>query len=383
MDKSVLNHLPKAVRIKEDIKGKVYAGQFGGTGDDFLSVRGLAEFSSVSIVTAQRIMKMLKEDGVVSLEGGRHVLKVGKREKKEGLSKFVNDKLIGMVVTNIENPFFAALAREMEEAARRESLQLMIASTNYDVSREKNALEMFAASGVRGIISCPGVGKDVSGLYSGLDTPFVFVGRKLKGVDADSVLVENFNAAKLISEHFISNACENFAYLGIEGMKPDRRFEGFRYGLHEAGRELPDRHIFRTGDLDYAKVTPEVVRFLDGLPKPIAIFCFHDLLALLLIKASSALGLSIPGDVAIGGFDNLPFASKVTPSLTTVGYPLRSMAVLALNRLLEKTAPEYRASKDLVNLFVEPKLIVRETTSGVPWEQKQNIISNDLMYQAS
>ena len=102
-----------------------------------------------------------------------------------------------------------------------------------------------------------------------------------------------------------------------------------------------------------------------------------------MIKASSALGLSIPGDVAIGGFDNLPFASKVTPSLTTVGYPLRSMAVLALNRLLEKTAPEYRASKDLVNLFVEPKLIVRETTSGVPWEQKQNIISNDLMYQAS
>jgi DNA-binding transcriptional MocR family regulator len=120
MDKNILNHLPKAIKVKEEIKEKIFSGLFGGPGSDFLSVRKFAESSGVSLVTAQRIMTMLKEEGVILLENGRHVISKTILAKEAAPSK-ARKNLIGMVVTNIENPFFAALSKEMEQAAREKS----------------------------------------------------------------------------------------------------------------------------------------------------------------------------------------------------------------------------------------------------------------------
>jgi DNA-binding LacI/PurR family transcriptional regulator len=287
------------------------------------------------------------------------------------------------VVTNIENPFFAALSREMEQAAKEKSYQLMIASSNYDADREKEAVRMFKDSSACGIITCPSPGSDTGAIYSELyDLPYVFVARKPLGLKADSVLVENFNAAKLISKHFVAEGFMNFGYLGIEMNSNDQRFSGYKYGLEELGCDIPEENIFKTNEMTYTDICPEMFEFLEKAPKPFAVFCFHDLLALLLMKACNKLGLDIPGDVAIAGFDNLPFASKISPPLTTVGYPLKSMARLALNRLLEKV-DNANASADPVNLQVEPKLYVRESSSAKASTMEHRIVSQDLIYQAS
>lgn len=383
MDKNILEHLPKAVRIKEEIKDKLRNGAFGSPGSDFVSVRKLAEHAEVSLVTAQRIMTMLKEDGVILLENGRHV--ISKALKKEGPASPENQRknLIGMVVTNIENPFFAALSREMEQAAKERSYQLMIASSNYDVERERKAIEMFRESGACGIISCPSPDSNAGKIYSDLnDLPYVFLARKPLGLKADSVLVENFNAAKLISKHLVAEGYENFGYLGIKMLSNDQRLSGYKYGLEELGCALPEKNIFKTDEMTYTDICPEMLDFLKNAPKPFAVFCFHDLLALLLIKACNKLGLEIPCDVAAAGFDNLPFASKVTPSLTTIGYPLKSMARLAFNRLIEKSSGG-NVSGDPVSLQVEPKLYVRESSSARALTIEHNIVSEDLIYQAS
>ncbi len=384
MHNEILNHLPKAIRIKEEIKAKIHNGRLGKVGEVFLSVRKLAKFTGVSLVTAHRVMTMLKEDGTILLKNGRHVIaRTEKSKKKQIYPNNTNDKLIGFVVTNIENPFFAALAREMEQAAGEASLQLMIASSNYDINREKQAIEMFLASGVCGIVSCPGLDEDASELYSGLTTPFVFVGRKVKGVSADSVLVESFNAAQLVASHFISGGYKNFGYFGLEKIATDQRLNGFRYGIKEMGYALNTENILKSNDMTYSEVTSEILKFIDEISKPAAIFCFHDLLALLLIKACAELELSIPDDVAIAGFDNLPFASRTIPSLTTVGYPLRTMVRLAVNRLLDKTSSGSEFSNESATLFVKPKLYVRQSTSKSVEKDQNKILLNDLIYQAS
>jgi len=377
--KNILSHIPKAVRIKEEIKEKIYSGTLGRSHDAFMSVRKLAEFAEVSLVTAQRIMTMLKEDNVIFLENGRHVISKLPEFKKSKKQAPSNSNLIGMIVTNIENPFFSALVGEMEDAAKEASIQLMIASSNYDINREKQALDMFEKAGVAGIISCPCVNDKAHKLYENLETPFIFMGRKLKEIKNDSVLVENFSAAKLISEHFISCEYTNFGYFGIDQVENDQRLNGFRYCLKENGCALPEKNILKTNDFSYANITKEIIDFLENIQKPAAIFCFHDLLALLLSKACVALKLSVPKDIAIAGFDNLPFTSRITPSLTTVGYPLPSMARLALNRLLEKN----NSKSETVNLLVEPKLFIRSSTTGIELETNHKIVSNDIMYQAS
>jgi LacI family transcriptional regulator len=271
----------------------------------------------------------------------------------------------------------------MEEAAREASMQLMIASSNYDVTREAQALEMFNKAGVAGIISCPCIDKNVHKLYSNLEIPFVFMGRKLKEIKSDSVLVDNFNATKLVADHFISGGYENFGYFGLEQLENDQRLNGFNYELEKNGYRLPEENILKTNDLSYANITDEITGFLKNIPKPAAIFCFHDLLALLLSKACASMNLSVPDDIAIAGFDNLPFTSKTTPTLTTVGYPLRTMARLALNRLLEKIKQGSTMSGEMVNLSVEPKFFARQSSSKEPEKSELKVISNDIIYQAS
>jgi LacI family transcriptional regulator len=382
MNNDILSHLPKAVRIKEEIKKQLSSGALGKVNDEFMSVRKLAEFADVSLVTAQRIMTMLKEDGVISLENGSHIISRLPATDNSKSQRAIRN-LIGMLVTNIENPFFAALAREMEEAAREASMQLMIASSNYDVTREAQALEMFNKAGVAGIISCPCIDKNVHKLYSNLEIPFVFMGRKLKEIKSDSVLVDNFNATKLVADHFISGGYENFGYFGLEQLENDQRLNGFNYELEKNGYRLPEENILKTNDLSYANITDEITGFLKNIPKPAAIFCFHDLLALLLSKACASMNLSVPDDIAIAGFDNLPFTSKTTPTLTTVGYPLRTMARLALNRLLEKIKQGSTMSGEMVNLSVEPKFFARQSSSKEPEKSELKVISNDIIYQAS
>lgn len=130
MNSNLINQLPKALRIKEELKSEILAGKFGNYGDPFISVRAIASTRDVSLKTAQRIMTLLREDDFVVLKGNRHQL--------ADISQLVNnqsniqDNLLGLVVTNLENPFFAILAKEVELAAEQAGFKLMMGSSNYD-----------------------------------------------------------------------------------------------------------------------------------------------------------------------------------------------------------------------------------------------------------
>jgi len=377
MNAALINQLPKALRVKEELKKDILSGKFGVPGDYFISVRAIADTRGVSLKTAQRIMMLLKEDGFVVLKGNKHILADTSRLAHQQSN--VKDNLIGLVVTNLENPFFAILAKEVELAAGRAGFKLMMASSNYDFQREKEIIGMFQNAGVAGIIICP-VQDDLSAqYYASLHTPYILVGRRPDGSDADAVLVHNFNAGRMVANHFVSNHYRNFGYFGLNQFHPNPRFSGYIAELEELGYGVKTENIVKADPKNFDDATPELKKMLTRAAKPVAIFCFHDLLAAKLLRVCRELKLKIPDDVGICGFDNLPVASAMMPSLTTVAYPISDMAQIAVERLKRKISNEDNSKQ--FSCFLEPNLVIRESTEDIEAKKHPEFATHDYAYQ--
>jgi len=358
-----LRHIPKSLIVCESIKERISAGRYGKTGSNFLSVRELTKEMGVSLVTAHRIMKILKDDGFLILIGKRYAVSIPKKSSgtRANIFSAKKKKIIGLVVTNLDNPFFSMLAKQAELAALNAGMKIIIAGSNYDLKKESDILNMFIHAGVSGILSCPGVHPDTYKLYSALVVPFVFMARSPENIEGDTVMVHQFNAAEKIAKHFINLGFSNYAYIGIEELQQDTRLQGFTYGLQESGRKLSAENVILVSNKDAGLISSRINQFVKKIPSRTAIFCFHDLLAAQVIKACHRADIRIPTQIAVAGFDNLPVASQIYPALTTIGYPLQEMAEVAVDRLLKKTVMN-KPGKSLVH-YLDTELIIRGSTA--------------------
>lgn len=346
----------------EKIAEEIRRGDFGKPGEIFTTTRRLAEMRGVALVTAQQMMTLLKEQGLITLLGKTYYLNHGVPSPKSPLGKKrTKTGLIGMHVTNLESPFFASLARDTEVWARQMGYQLVIASSGFAWQEERDVLQMFRRIGVDGVISCPGTGAESAALYRNFSLPLVFLGRDLAGVQAESVSVNNYAAARSVARHFIREGYAHFVYIGLDELreKHDPRLSGFREMLCANGYDLPQENILYVGAKHMERLKHQAAQFLHGFSQPTAVFCFHDLLAVEVLKGCAARGIAVPEQVAVAGFDNLAVSESAVPPLTTVSYRVSEMARMAV-RLLEDSIRTGNCSN--INYFVEPMLMIRKSS---------------------
>jgi DNA-binding LacI/PurR family transcriptional regulator len=366
----ITGHLPKGLRVKELLRREILEGKHGGPGAPFMPVRELAESRGISLVTAQKIVVMLKEDGVLSQSGRRHCVSEAVRPVSR------KEPRIAVIVTMLDNPFFSSLLKNIELAAEKRGVRVISASSNYDVEREEELLEMFAHDGVDGILACPANDKSSAPAFSALKIPCALIGRKISGVDLDAVLVNNFSAGQGAARHLTGIGLKHFAYAGFKNHVCDPRRQGFISGLAEAGFELSCEALVSAENNRLDLAVPDLERLLESLPKPAGVFCFHDLLAGRLLRLAARMSLRVPDDIAVIGFDNLPVAAELSPSLTSVAYPIDQMAETALSMLMGRVnGVKGRA----VTSFLDPELIIRESTAGVLKEADGAVMGADCM----
>jgi LacI family transcriptional regulator len=370
--------LPKAQRIKEELKAEMQDGIFGESGSPFLTTRGLCEYKNISLRTAHRIVNMLKDEGFLKLQGKRHFIEF----EATASSRAEDNKLIGFLVTNLENPFFAGLAGHIQDFAREAGYELIIAASGYDARQEREQLEMFCRQGVAGILSCPwGTGENEQ-YYRSLPVPFALIGRKLKTLDADAVLVNNNLAAQSVADHLISEGFESFAYIGPTGLQRDPRLAGFRSSLMEHGYELPEENILQLNNSDAEIDINKIAKFIaQTCSSRTGIFCFHDLFAVRTLNVCHSMGIAVPQQIGLVGFDNLPVASEVFPQLTSISYPVKDMAQIAFEVLLGKIGQEDNSGG--ITRYLESKLIVRKSSKKDAESNFYSIPSGCLQYQVS
>ena len=344
--------------IIQELKNEIVSGKLGRSGDVFMTTRELCARKQISLKTAFRILNDLKADGILEKSGRNHrIASLFPTSGEKG-----KPLLIGFLATCLENPYFAKLAAHAEEFAHSIGASLIIASSNYNFATECERLKMFCRQEVAGILICPWASTPKQeAFYKELPVPYVMLGRKPETVECDSVLVNNQKAAQEVARHLVAQDVREFAYIGQSGKSSDQRLFGFQAELSAAGVALSESDILRVDVQNQEECRKEILKLLKKKRRGrLGIFCYHDLFAVRTIGLCHLLGLRIPEEVAVAGFDDLPAAAETYPPLTSVSYPVQDIARLGFESLY--TRIKFGRIGGGVCRYLDSKLVIREST---------------------
>ncbi len=357
--------MAKFDEIARAVEAEILAGQHGAAGDQFATVRELAERFGVALTTAQKVVSRLKQKGLLagnSTARTRISSPTGSRASPE--TDQFSPRRLGLVVTDITNPFFGRVCRHIQRVASELGYQVLVASSESDFQRERKLIEGFLEIGVEGLLVCPGLDEACGALYRDLIQRGVrlsFVSRRVADVEADCVVAHNFVGGASVAGHLLSIGYESFGYVGFgPRLKRDERLRGFRSALLEEDIELgPDRIADGDGrNIDHGyRAMSRLMRLAD---RPRAVFAFNDLLAIGALQYCQQQGIGVPDEVAIAGFDNLPESRVTSPPLTTVAYPVQSIARLAVHNVVDRIRDGVDRPPN--RILLEPHLVVRQST---------------------
>jgi len=243
---------------------------------------------------------------------------------------------ISLVTPDIANPFFAELAAAVEHEAHERGYAVYISSTGSGAGTEADAIARMADGHVDGLIMMTNRVDDgtLAGLLSGRDN-VVLLDEDIAGVNLPRVFVENAEGAYRATRHLIEAGHRNIALVGGPNrlMSVNERLDGFNRAMAEAGLPVPPGWVM-LGDYTSRFGETAAAVLLDAPRRPTAILACSDYIAIGVMKTVRALGLDIPRDLSLVGFDDMAFAELVDPPLTTVRQPVGEMGRLAVRHLL-------------------------------------------------
>jgi len=311
------------------------------------TIRDVAATAGVSPATVSRVLNG-KQDVAAEL---RHrvlaaVAELGYRPNGPARSLRTRAAMVlALIISDITNPFFTALVRGVEDRAQQAGYSVVLANADEDLVKESRYLEVAAAEQMAGVLLSPASPRHTriaALLERGI--PVVTIDRRLAAAPVDSVTVNNRHAALVAAGHLISQGCRRVGIVAgpLETTTGASRLAGFRAAVRAAGL-APDPALiaaanFRT-DGGY-----EATRRLLRLPQPPdGLLVSNNLMTIGALQAIAEADLTIPGDIAVVGFDDAGWATAVRPPLTVVAQPTyeigRKGAELLLSRIAGQTFP--------------------------------------------
>jgi LacI family transcriptional regulator len=246
---------------------------------------------------------------------------------------------LGLLVPSVEIPFFARVAASVEAAANDAGYSVILCNTGWSLPREVHYLTHLLARRVDGLL-CITQAMSAEHIAPVLRrrTPVVVFERTMPGVEIDAVEIDNFQGAEDATAHLLDLGHQRVGCItGLPNSNlNDERIAGYRKALKRRGIPF-DPALVRTGDYTAAAGVRESLDLLRLPEPPTAIFAFNDLMALGVMRAVHERGLRIPDDVAVIGFDGLPFTEHCSPPLSTVEQPVTEMSAAAIAMLLDRT----------------------------------------------
>lgn len=270
--------------------------------------------------------------------------------------------MIGLLLADIGNPFYAELASGVLGDAARAGSQVFLAQVGLAGTMQAEAARTLVDHGADGLIFTSVVDDDIEILreLQAERVPFVFANRRIDGVDVDWVHIDDFSASAEACAHLVAGGRRRIAMLGgpENSSAALARSAGTREALRQAGLTLLAEDALH-GDLSRESGRERAARVLDADPAPDAIVCGNDMIALGVIDVCLTRAVRIPADLAIVGFDDMSFASAGPLQLTTVSVPRAAMGAQASTMLLERIGGYDGPARDVRLPY---KLQVRATT---------------------
>lgn len=263
---------------------------------------------------------------------------------------------IGLIVGDVTNPFFSELVAAIQQVTEQHGYDLLLGNTREDPIHEERVISLFIEKQIDGLIlASPRAGERELTAW-GQRLPLVLVNRSVPGA-APSVSIDNGLGAQMATAHLLSSGRERLLYLGGPEVSEANRIR--ERAFRELIAQVPGASaLYRNGS-----ATSEAARsivhslFTGGEGRPNGIFAYDDLMAAGAIQALHSLGLQVPDDVAVTGFDDSSIARLISPTLTTVSQPLSTMAQVAVDLLLEQIG----GAGSLQQVLIEPQLVIRRS----------------------
>jgi len=286
------------------------------------------------------VSRVLRDDQRVSARTRTKVLEAvealgyRRNELARNLRLGKTSGLVGLVVTNLANPFYSQVALGVESVAGEQGLKVVLGNTGEDVQRERRLVEEFAARRVDGMIVVP-AGSDHSHLGPSRlgRIPVVLGARPPSNIAADCVLVDDFGGARKATTALIAHGVRRVGFLGLPltAWTGSERFRGFSVALDEAGLALDERHVRRNQrTIATAEAAArDVLRLADP---PDAFFCANSRNTLGAYRAISAM----ERDLALGGFDDFELADMLGVTLVVAAYDPEELGRQAAKLLLDR-----------------------------------------------
>jgi LacI family transcriptional regulator len=300
--------------------------------------------------TRQRVLEAIE-----ALQYRRHGIARSLRRSRTGT--------IGLMISDISNPFFSDLVRGVEDRVHGlgHGYNLILCNTDEDQEKEKLYLDVLMEKRIDGLILAP-VGGNTAYLRQLVEDgfPLVFVDRCLADVAADAVLINNREAAYELAKHLISLGHRRIAVLRamLQANSIDERVAGCLAALAEAGIPAGPEDIVSSPS-DPARACEAGLSLLQSGRRRSAVFCTNNFMTLGMVRALKRQGLRCPADMAVVGFDDFPWADDFSPGLTVVAQPSYALgeeaAALLMDRL-EHGREQPARQKRLVG-----QIIVRES----------------------
>ena len=332
-----------------------------------VTIKDVAQYAGVSKATVSRVLNKhayVAEDVRQRVQEAIDTLGYQPNRAARRL-RANSSEILGLIIPDIENPLFQSLVRGVEDAAYTNQFNVVLCNTDDNPDKQKVYLQVMQAEQAAGLLVVSTHPKDGDVLARAREAgiPIVLLDRELTNFEADTVKVDNVRGAYLAVRHLVTLGYERIAIIaGTQYLTPGyERLQGCYDAFSETSVSIDETYV-RIGNFKIESGYAITRELMQVTPRPDAIFVSNNLMTLGALRALHELGIRIPEEVGLVGFDDMPWAGDLNPPLTAVsqpGYELGQQAVqLLLKRLSQPDAPYYK-------VILQPRLIVRQSCGAL------------------
>ena len=310
--------------------------------------RALHNSPLIAQKTAEHIRKTARELGYLPSAAARSL-------------KTNRSQALGVIVSSVEDPFFGEILQGIEEVAQKSGYSLFMAASQHDPIREQTIVQAISEHRVDGVIICSASFKaEQRRQFLAFGVPIVVVNNQAAEEYQYSIYHDDVDGCSQITRHLLDLGHRRVGYLGnsSSGRTSLDRLTGFRQTMDNAGLEIPTRYIHEVPGGSPHDGLIGVEHFISLSPRPSALVCYNDMMAIGVLKGLQEAGIKVPDEISVTGFDNIVFSNFTHPALTTFDQPKRFIGAEAARLVLkllevppgDKTTGHYapRGSKEVV-----------------------------------
>lgn len=269
--------------------------------------------------------------------------------------------ILGLILPTVKTYAFASTILAVQEAAAEMDMTVMLGSTQYDAEKEASLLRQFQARRLSGLLlvgHTDSAERQIESIQKS-GTPCVVLWTTPSSLLVSEVGFDNLQAGYMITSYLLQLGHKRIAVVSGPaegGKRVAERVQGYRQALTEYGLPIVPEYIL-SGQPDIPTGEWAVQRLMQCKPRPTAIFAASDVIAIGVLSGAAAIGLSVPHDLSVAGFDNIDFSAHTNPPLTTISVPAVTMARLAVQALVDMSENK----STLIRHLLPCELVVRES----------------------